>query len=109
MLSRRANIAYVGRLNLHLRRSCSYMHRRTSGRIRKPERLASVVELIRCSYNFIRPHARLCLGKHARMPAMEAGASSRVLSWREVLGWVVRPARPALVLARSLAARERPY
>jgi len=107
--SRKPNTAYVERLNLFLRRSCSYLHRRTSGKVRNPERLASVVELIRCSYNFIKPHARLCLGKDARTPAMEAGASGRVLSWREVFAWVVRPARPALVLARSLASRDRPY
>jgi hypothetical protein len=40
---------------------------------------------------------------------METGASGRILSWREVFEWVLRLARPALVLARSLASRERPY
>jgi transposase-like protein len=100
--SRRPNTSYVERLNLHLRRSCSYLHRRTSGRVRNPERLASVVEILRCSYNFIRPHARLQLGKQARTPAMLAGIFERVLSWRSVFAWPVPPPKPAVVLARAL-------
>jgi hypothetical protein len=46
--SNRPNTAHVERLNLFLRRSCSYLHRRTSGRVRNHQRLASAVELIRC-------------------------------------------------------------
>jgi hypothetical protein len=60
--SKRPNTAFVERLNLFLRRSCPYLHRRTSGKVRNPERLQSAVEILRCAYNFIRPHARLCLG-----------------------------------------------
>jgi hypothetical protein len=107
--SRRPNTAYVERLNLFLRRSVSYLHRRTSGRVRNPERLASAVELVRCAYNYIRPHSRLRLGKQARTPAMEAGAIGRVLSWREVFGWALRPARPAVQLAQSMEAGRPPF
>ena len=94
--SKRPNTAYVERLNLHLRRSCSYLHRRTSGRVRNPERLASVVEIVRCSYNFIRPHARLRLGHQERTPAMQAGIFARVLSWRSVFAWPAPPPKPVL-------------
>jgi IS1 family transposase len=107
--SKRPNTAYVERLNLFLRRSCSYLHRRTSGKVRNPERLASAVEILRCAYNFIRPHARLRLGREGRTPAMQAGIFDRVLSWRAVFGWPLRPPRPAVVLAQSLAAGTLPY
>jgi hypothetical protein len=89
------------RENLRLRRSCSYLHRRTSGRVRNPERLASVVEIVRCAYNFIRPHARLQLGRAARTPAMVAGIFDRVLSWRSVFAWPAPPPKPATFLARA--------
>jgi hypothetical protein len=99
--SKRPNTSYVERLNLRLRRSCSYLHRRTSGRVRNPERLASVVEIVRCSYNFIRPHARLQLGMRMRTPAMVARIFDRVLTWRSVFAWPVPAPRPAVVLARA--------
>jgi hypothetical protein len=97
-----SNPSYVERLNLRLRRSCSYLHRRTSGRVRNPERLANVVEIVRCSYNFIRPRARLRLGARQRTPAMQAGIFDRVLSWRSIFGWPVPPPKPAALLARAL-------
>ncbi len=106
--STRPNTAFVERLNLHLRRSCSYLHRRTSGRIRNPERLAAAVEIIRCGYNFVRPHARLRWGREDRTPAMQAGIFDRVLSWRSVFEWPTRRPRPAIALARTLASRTRP-
>jgi hypothetical protein len=88
-------------VDLYLRRSCSYLHRRTSGRVRNPERLASVVEIVRRAYNFIRPHARLQLGSRARTPAMVAGIFDRVLSWRSVFAWPAPPPKAAVVLARA--------
>lgn len=85
--SRRMNTSFVERLNLFLRRSCSYLHRRTSGRVRNPARLASAVEIVRCSYNFLRPHGALRIGDVTRTPAMQAGAFSRRLRWRDVFAW----------------------
>jgi hypothetical protein len=99
------NTAPLERLNLFLRRSRSYLDRRTSGRVRNPERLASAVEILRCSYNFIRPHARLRLGTKARTPAMLAGRLDRPLSWRNVFTWPLRPPTPAQVLATALSDR----
>jgi hypothetical protein len=91
--SKRVTTAFVERLNLFLRRSCSYLPRRTSGRIRNPARLARAVEVIRCGYNYIRPHQSLRFGDVTRTPAMQAGTFSRPLSWREVFAWPVRPGR----------------
>jgi IS1 family transposase len=102
--SKRPNTAYVERLNLFLRRSCSYLHRRTSGRVRNPERLASAVGILRCSYNFIRPHARLRVGALRRTPAMFAGCFDRPLTWRSVFAWPLPPKRPADVLRDELKA-----
>ena len=106
--SNRANTAFVERLNLHLRRSCSYLHRRTSGRIRNPKRLASAVEILRCGYNFVRPHGRLRWGSEERTPAMQAGIFDRVLSWRDVFAWPVRRPRAAVLLNQRLANGTRP-
>jgi hypothetical protein len=99
--SKRPNTSYVERLQLLLRRSCSYLHRRTSGPVRNARRLASVVEILRCSYNFIRPHGRLRLGPLERTPAMVAGSFSTVLSWRSVFAWPLPPPTPATVLRRA--------
>jgi hypothetical protein len=100
--SKRPNTSYVERLQLFLRRSCSYLHRRTSGPVRNPERLASVVEIVRCSYNFIRPRARLQLGRAARTPAMVAGIFDRVLSWSSVFAGPAPPPKPATVLLPTI-------
>ena len=78
--SNRANTAFVERLNLFLRRSCSYLHRRTSWRVRNPARLAAVVDVIRCGYNYVRPHKSLRFGEVTRTRAMQAGAFATALS-----------------------------
>ena len=96
--SRRPNTAYVERLNLYTRRACSYVHRRTSGRMRKPQLLAQALELLRGYYNFIRPHASLRFGRVTRTPAMQGGLFKRALSFREIFSWVPGPdRRPAPV------------
>ena len=92
--SKHMNTSFIERLNLVLRRSCSYLHRRTSGRVRNPARLAAAVDVVRCSYNFLRPHGRLRLGTQARTPAMQVGAARRRLSWRDVFGAVAIPQFP---------------
>jgi hypothetical protein len=47
-------------LNLTLRRSVSYRARRSPGYARCPHRLTHQLELARCHYNFLRPHASDC-------------------------------------------------
>jgi hypothetical protein len=59
--------------------------------VRNPARLASAVEIVRCSYNFIRPHQALRFGTVTRTPAMQAGAATRPMSWREIFCWPLMP------------------
>lgn len=97
--SKKPNTAYIERLNLFLRRSCSYLHRRTTGKMRKPARLEDALEILRVYYNFIRPHSSLRFGKVTRTPAMQAGLVHRPLTFREIFSWVPPPPRvlPKLV------------
>ena len=78
------NTAYIERLNLTLRRSVSYLARRTPEHARCPRRLARQLELSRCHYNWMRPHADLRFGHEVRTPAMVAGLTARALSFREI-------------------------
>jgi IS1 family transposase len=80
----RLNTAYIERLNLTLRRSVSYLARRSPGHARCPGRLTDQLELARCHYNFLRPHAGLRFGQETRTPAMVAGLSHRALSFRDI-------------------------
>lgn len=89
--SRRPNTAYVERLNLFVRRSCAYLHRRTPSPMRKPQRLADVLDVLRVYYNFIRPHSALKFGKVTRTPAMQAGLTKRPLTLRDIFSWVPPP------------------
>jgi hypothetical protein len=81
--------------------------------VRNPERLASAVEVLRCAYNFIRPHQALHFGKTVRTPAMQAGIFGRPLSWREVFTWPLHPqfvTHPGVVISpiASLVPSRRP-
>jgi hypothetical protein len=80
----RLNTAYIERLNLTLRRSVSYLARRSPGHARCPGRLAHQLELARSHYNFVRPHAGLRFGQETRTPAMVAGLCQRALSFRDI-------------------------
>src|SRR5438309_10815350 len=40
------------------------------------ERLEDHLELLRCHYNFVRPHRALKFGRQVRTPAMQAGLGS---------------------------------
>ncbi len=48
------------------------------------ERLEEHIELLRCYYNFVRPHRALEFGRETRTPAMQAGLTTRRLTFREV-------------------------
>jgi hypothetical protein len=48
------------------------------------ERLGEHLELLRCHYNFIRPHLALKFGKEIRTPAMQAGLCQRRLTFRQI-------------------------
>ena len=52
---------------------------------RRQHRLTDHLELVRCFYNFIRPHGALKFGKLIRTPAMQAGLVSRRLRFCDIL------------------------
>ena len=78
------NTSFIERMNLTLRQGSAYLCRRSACHARSKERLADHLELLRCFYNFIRPHRGLRFGNEVRTPAMQAGLVSRRLSFREV-------------------------
>ncbi len=82
--SKTINTAYVERLNLTIRRSLASLQRKTNATCRSIESLAGQLELLRCSYNFIRPHSSLKFGRVNRTPAQQAGLVSERLTWRKI-------------------------
>jgi hypothetical protein len=42
------------------------------------------MELLRCYYNFVRPHRALKFGRDVRTPAIQAGLTRRRLTLREI-------------------------
>ncbi len=78
------NTSFVERLNLTIRRGCAYLQRKTPCHSRRPERLADQLELLRCYYNFVRPHRALKFGGITRTPAMQAGITSRPWTFRMI-------------------------
>ena len=78
------NTSFVERLNLTIRQASAYLRRRSPCHARDADQLRSHVELVRCHYNFVRPHRALRFGRETRTPAMQAGLVSRRLSWRDI-------------------------
>ena len=97
--SSRPNTAFIERLNLLMRHACSYLRRRTPAPMRKPQKLTNAIDILRCFYNFIRPHSALRFGKVTRTPAMQAKIFSRPLTFREIFRWVPPP-RPGYKRAK---------
>ena len=105
--SERLNTSFIERLNLTIRQSCAYLGRRVLAHARSGPRLQELLELVRCSYNFVRRHRALKFGREMRTPAMQAGLTSRRLVWRQI--FTSSAARP-LPLARvfGFPGREAP-
>ena len=78
------NTSFVERLNLTIRQGSAYLSRRTICQARGKERLEDHLELLRCYYNFVRPHRALKFGREVRTPAMQAGLTRRRLTLREI-------------------------
>ena len=87
------NTSFIERLNLTLRAGSAYLHRRSPCHARKERCLEEHLELLRCHYNFIRPHRALRFGKVTRTPAMQAGLAERKYSFRDIFGLVVPESR----------------
>jgi IS1 family transposase len=78
------NTSFVERLNLRIRQGSAYLGRRTTCQVRWKERLEDHLELLRCHYNFVRPHRALKFGREVRTPAMQAGLAKRRVSFRDI-------------------------
>jgi IS1 family transposase len=78
------NTSFVERLNLTIRQSSAYLGRRTICQARWKQCLDDHLELVRCHYNFVRPHLALKFGREVRTPARQAGLTKRTLTLREI-------------------------
>jgi len=78
------NTSFIERLNLTIRQGSAYLLRRTICHARWKAYLEDHLELLRCYYNFVRPHRALKFGRQVRTPAMQAGLTSRQLTFREI-------------------------
>jgi hypothetical protein len=75
--SSKLNTSFVERLNLTIRQGSAYLFRRTLCYARWRERLEEHLKLLRCYYNFVRPHRALKFGCEVRTPAIQAGLTTR--------------------------------
>ena len=90
------NTSFVERLNLTIRQGSAYLTRRSLSHARWKDRLADHIELLRFHYNFARPHRALKFGREMRTPAMQAGLTTRRLTYREIF------CSPTLAFCRSM-------
>ena len=86
------NTSFIERLNLTIRQGSAYLRRRSPCHARGADQLRSHVELVRCHYNFVRPHRALRFGSETRTPAMQAG----LVSTRLALGDIFKTGRVTL-------------
>ena len=78
------NTSFIERLNLTIRQASAYLRRRSPCHARGADQLRSHVELVRCHYNFVRPHGALRFGREIRTPAMQAGLVSTRLALSDI-------------------------
>jgi IS1 family transposase len=74
--SSKLNTSFIERLNLTIRQGSAFLSRRTICHARWKECLEGHLELVRCHYNFARPHRALKFGPEIRTPAMQAGLAA---------------------------------
>ena len=82
--SETVNTSFIERLNLTIRQGSAYLRRRSPCHARGADQLRSHVELVRCHYNFVRPHRALRFGRETRTPAMQAGLVSTRLALSDI-------------------------
>jgi len=83
------NTSFVERLDLTIRQGSTYLTRRSTAHALQRDQLADHVELLRCHYNFVRPHRALKFGTEMRTPATLA---TRLLPFRDIFCSRVFPA-----------------
>ena len=76
--------SFVERLNLTIRQGSASVRRRSPCHARGADQLHGHVDLLRCSYNFIRPHRALTCGRETRTPAMQAGWVNAPMNWSDI-------------------------
>ena len=76
--------SFVERLNLMIRQGSAYLRRRSPCHARGADQLHGHVDLLRCSYNVIRPHRALQFGRETRTPAMQAGLVNAPMNWSDI-------------------------
>ena len=81
---RTVNTSFIERLNLTIRQGSFYLSRKTLSHARQNYLLESNLDLFRCYYNFKRQHLALKFGTFIKTPAMQAGLTSRPLTFREI-------------------------
>ena len=97
--------SFIERLNLTLRKSCSYLRRRGTSHPRCLRRLSERLELVRAWYNFCRPYRGLQFGRTRRTPAQQAGLVHRPYRMLEILQAPLLQGRPASATIRSRRGR----
>ena len=76
--------SFVERLNPTIRQGSAYVRRRSPCHARGADQLHGHVDLLRCSYNVIRPHRALQCGRETRTPAMQAGLVNAPMNWSDI-------------------------
>lgn len=71
--SSKLDTSFIERLNLTIRRDSAYLFRRTICQAQWKERPEGHLELLRCYYNFVRPHRALKLGPEISSPGDAGG------------------------------------
>ena len=78
------NTSFIARLNLTIRQGSAYLSQRTLAHARSAAKLEDHLELLRCHYNFVRPHGALKFGRETQLrlcrPASSRGDSRSVRS-----------------------------
>lgn len=104
--STKVNTSFIERLNLTIRQGSAYLNRRSPCHARKNRTLEEGLELLRCHYNFCRPHGALRFGSEVRTPAMQAGLATRKLSLRDIFTAPISPVRFLVVRSSFRAYHE---
>jgi len=81
--------SYIERLNLTIRQGSSYLCRRALSHARQQQRLQDHLKLLRCHYNFLRPHRALKFGREVRTPAIQANLTPKRLTFRDIFTSIV--------------------
>ena len=69
------NTSFIERLNLTIRQSASFLTRRTTCFTRFEEFLEKQLDILRCHYNFLRPHHALKFGPEIALQRCKLGSS----------------------------------